>query len=327
MKKLIGALAALAISASAAIAQDFPSRPITMIVPYPAGGVTDGMSRLLAERMQSVLGQTVIVENAGGAAGSVGVGRVARSAPDGYTFVVGNLETNVTNSVSLQLNYDVLNDFEPIALLPSYPFLIVSKNDVPAKTLPELIEWLKQNHQKVFQGTVGAGTIQHLCGLRMQERLGLKWSFIPYRGGAPAMQDMVAGQFDVMCTATGSFLPLVRNNQIRAYAVTAKTRMEAAPEIPTVDEVGLPGFYVGVWNAMWAPKGTPKPIIAKLNDATVKAINDAGLRKKIIDMGLDMPPADMQTPEALGAYQKAEADVWLPVMRKMKDEIKEDAKK
>ena len=323
MKKLIGAaLVAISLPVMAASAQDYPARAVTMVVPYPAGGVTDGMARLIGERMQAALGQTVIIENAGGGAGVIGVGRVARAAPDGYTFVMGNLETNVTNAISQQLNFDVFTDFEPIALMPSYPFLLVSKNDVPAKSLPEMIEWLKKNQDKVFQGTVGAGTIQHLCGLRLQERTGAKWSFIPYRGGAPAMQDMLAGQFDFMCTATGSFLPLVRANQIRAYAVTAKTRMEAAPEIPTVDEVGLPNFYVAVWNAMWAPKATPKPIIAKLNDAAVKALNDPGLRQKIINMGLDLPPKDQLTPEALSAYQRSEADLWWPVMRKMKEDTK-----
>ncbi len=322
MKKLVALAFATVAAITTANSQEFPTRPITMIVPYPAGGVTDGMARLIGERMQNALGQTVIVENVGGGAGTIGVGRVARAAPDGYTFVLGNLETNVTNAVAQQLNFDVFKDFEPIALMPSYPFILVSKNDVPAKTLPEVIGWLKKNQDKIFQGTVGAGTIQHLCGLRLQERLGAKWSFIPYRGGAPAMQDMLAGQFDFMCTASGSFLPLVRNNQIRAYAVTAKVRMEAAKEIPTVDEAGLPGFYVGVWNAMWAPANTPKPVIAKLNDAAVRAVNDPGLRAKIIGMGLDMPPADMLTPEALGKFQRAEADVWWPVMAKMKEETK-----
>lgn len=323
MKKLFGAMiVATAALGNAASAQDFPTRPVTMIVPYPAGGVTDGMARLIGERMQNALGQTVIVENVGGGSGVIGVGRVARSAPDGYTIVLGNLETNVTNAISQQLNFDVFKDFEPVAMMPSYPFLIVSKNDVPAKSLTELIPWLKANKDKIFQGTVGSGTIQHLCGLRMHERLGVSWSFIPYRGGGPAMQDLLAGQFDFMCTASGSFLPLVRNNQIRAYAVTSKKRMEGAPEIPTVDEAGLPGFYVSVWNAIWAPVGTPKTAIAKLNEASVKAMSDEGLRKKIIDMGLDMPPMDQMTPEALGTYQRSEADVWWPIMKKMKEDTK-----
>lgn len=321
MKRLLAITLASLVSLAAA-AQDYPNRPVTMVVPYPAGGVTDGMARLIGERMQNVLGQTVIVENVGGGSGAIGVGRVARAAPDGYTFVLGNLETNVTNAVAQNLNFDVFKDFEPIGLMPSYPFLLVSKNDVPAQNLTELIAWLKQNQAKVFQGTVGAGTIQHLCGLRLHERLDAKWSFIPYRGGGPAMQDMLAGQFDFMCTASGSFLPLVRAKQIRAYAVTAKNRMEGAPEIPTVDEAGLPGFYVGVWNALWAPAKTPPTIIARLNDAAVKAMNDEGLRKKIIDMGLDMPPKDQLTPEALGKLQRAEADVWWPIMSRMKDETK-----
>ena len=319
---LLRIAAGLIASFAPALAQEYPARAITMVVPYPAGGVTDGMARLIGERMQASLGQTVIVENVGGGSGAIGVGRVARAAPDGYTIVLGNLETNLTNAVAQQLNFDVFKDFDPVGLLPSYPFILVSKNDVPAKTLPELIGWLKQNREKVFQGTVGAGTIQHLCGLRLHEILGVQWSFIPYRGGGPAMQDMLAGQFDFMCTASGSFLPLVRNNQIRAYAVTARTRMPGAPEIPTAHEAGLPGFYVGVWNAIWAPAGTPKPIIARLNQATVFAMNDEGLRKKIVDMGLDMPPADQLSPEALGAFQKAEAETWWPVMRRMKEELK-----
>ena len=316
--KTLFALALTALAAAGADAQTFPSRPVTMVVPYPAGGVTDGMARLIGEQMAKELGQPVVIDNVGGGAGVIGVTKVLRAAPDGYSVILGNLETNVTNSVSQQLTFDLLNDFDPVAMMPSYPFIIVSKNDVPAKTLPELVEWLRKNQEKTFQGTVGAGTLQHLCGLRMQERLGLKWSFVPYRGGAPAMQDMLAGQFDIMCTATGSFLPLIRAGQIRAYAVTAKARMEAAPEIPAIDEVSkeLQGFHVGVWNALWTTKGSPPAAVARLNEATNRALADPALRKRIIDMGLDMPPADKLTPAALGAYQKSEAEVWLPIMRK-----------
>ena len=204
-----------------------------------------------------------------------------------------------------------------MATLPSYPFLIVSKNALPAKTLPELIAWLGKTGEKAFQGTVGAGSIQHLCGLRMQEQLGIKWSFVPYRGGAAAMTDLLAGQFDIMCTATGSFLPQVRAGAIRAYAVTAKTRLEGAPEIPTVDEAGgLAGFHVGVWNAFFAAKGTPPAMVARLNAASNKAMADPGLRKRVIDMGLEMPPPDLATPGALGAYQRAEVGTWWPIMKK-----------
>jgi tripartite-type tricarboxylate transporter receptor subunit TctC len=235
--------------------------------------------------------------------------------PDGYTFLMGNTETNVVTGAALTLSYDVINDLDPIALLPSYPFLIVTKNSVPAKDLNELIAWLKANADKVTQGTVGAGTVQHLCGLFIQNRIGARWQFVPYRGGAPAMQDLIAGQFDLMCTATGSFLPLVRSGQIRAYAVTANTRLAAAPDIPTVDEAGLPGIYVSVWNGLWAPKGTPRYAIAKLNAAAIDALSDLALRARVIDMGLDMPPPGQQTPEALGAYQKAEAEKWWPIAK------------
>ena len=314
---LAGAAALLAAAETPVRAQPASGRPVTIVVPYPPGGVTDAMARLFGEKMQEALGQTVIVEDVAGGAGAIGVGRVARAAPDGLTLALGNIETNGTNAISQPLNFDVVKDFEPVALLPSYPFLIVSKNSLPAKTLPELIAWLRQNGEKAFQGTVGAGSIQHLCGLRMQKQLGVKWSFVPYRGGAAAMTELMAGQFDIMCTATGSFLPQVRAGGIRAYAVTAKARLEGAPEIPTVDEAGgLPGFHVSVWNAFFVPKGTPPAAIARLSEATNKTLADPALRKRIIDMGLEMPPAEINSPAALAAFHRAENDTWLPIMKK-----------
>jgi tripartite-type tricarboxylate transporter receptor subunit TctC len=309
------ALSLLLACAGGARADDYPSRVITLVVPFPAGGVTDTLARLFANRMETTLHQSVIVENLGGASGSIGVGRVARAAPDGYTFVLGNVETNVLNGAELPLQYDVVNSFEPVALLPSYPFMIVTKNAVPAKDLNDLIGWLKTNADKVTQGTVNVGTMQQLCGLSIQERVGARWQFVPYRGGALAMQDVLAGQIDFMCTASGSFLPLVRSGQIRAYAVTAKSRMEAAPEIPTVDEAGLPGIYASVWNAFWAPKGTPPAVIAKLNAAAEEALADPAVRKRVIEMGLDLPPREQSTPAALAAYQKAEIDKWWPIIK------------
>lgn len=298
-----------------AAAQDYPSRLITLVVPFPAGGVTDMLARLMADRMGHALGQSVIVENAGGASGSIGVGRVARAAPDGYTFVLGNVETNVFNGAEMPLPYDVVNDFAPVALLPSYPFILVTKNAVPAKNLKDLIGWLKANAGKATQGTVNVGTMQQLCGLSIQQRLGVRWQFVPYRGGTPAMQDILAGQIDFMCTATGSFLPLVQSGQVRAYAITAKTRVAAAPDIPTVDEAGLPGLYASVWNAFWAPKGTPAAAIAKLNQAAETALVDATVQKRVAEMGLDMPPPGETTPEALGAYQKSEIAKWWPIIK------------
>ena len=239
-------------------AQSYPSRPITIVVPYPAGGVTDNLVRLLAERMKTSLGQSIVIENIGGGGGTIGVDRVSRAAPDGYTLVLGNSESMVFAPVTMAISYNALTDFEPVALLPSYPFLLVTTNDVPAKNLEGLIAWFKASPEKVLQGTVGAGTMQHLCGLLLQKIIGVKWQLVPYRGGPPAMQDLLAGQINFMCTTTGGFLPLVHDGRIRGYAVTARKRIDAAPEIPTANESGLPGFYTSVWNALWVPKGTPK---------------------------------------------------------------------
>ena len=314
MKKLF-AIALFLLAAGMANAQEpYPTRPVSMVVPYPPGGVTDTLARLLAEHMRASLGQPIVIENLGGAGGSVGVGRVARAAPDGYTIILGNSENFVLNPAVLTLQYDVVADFEPVVLLPAYPMLIVSKNAVPAKDLKELIAWIKANAGKITQGTVGYGTAQHLCGLSMQKAIGVSWQLVPYRGGPPAMQDMLAGQMDIMCTASGSFLPLVRNGQVRAYAITTKTRAAAAPEIPTVDEAGLPGLYVSVWNGLWAPKGTPQAAIAKLNAAAVQALADPDLRQRVTDLALEMPPPDQLTPQALAALQKAEIDKWWPII-------------
>jgi tripartite-type tricarboxylate transporter receptor subunit TctC len=298
-----------------ASAQAYPSRPITIVVPYPPGGATDNLVRLLGERTRSALGQSVVIENVGGAGGTIGVDRVAHAAPDGYTLVLGNVETMVFAPVTMAISYNALTDFEPVALLPSYPFLLVTSNDVPATDLKGLVAWIKANPQKVLQGTVGSGTMQQLCGLLMQKTIGEKWQLVPYRGGPPAMQDLLAGQINFMCTATAGFLPLVRNGQIRAYAVTAKKRIAAAPEIPTADEAGLPGVYTGVWNALWAPKGTSKDIVAKLNAAITTGLADPELQKRVVDMGLDMQDPDLHTPEALGALRQAEIDKWWPIIK------------
>jgi tripartite-type tricarboxylate transporter receptor subunit TctC len=315
-KLIVFVLLACTLSAAPrAQAQTYPSRPISIIVPYPAGGVTDSVVRLLADRMKTVLGQPVLTENMPGASGTVGAAHVARAVPDGYTLLLGNSEAFVLTPATMSLSYDPASAFAPIALLPSYPFVLVSANDVPAKTLKELIAWIKANPQKVLQGTVGSGTAQQLCGISMQNTLGVKWQLVPYSGGPPAMQDMLAGQINFMCTATGSFLPLVRNGQIRAYAVTAKRRMEVAPEIPTVDEAGLPGFYNSVWNALWAPAGTPKAIVAKLNAAANAAMADPTFHKRIVEMGLDMPGPDQRTPEALEALHKADDAKWWPIIK------------
>ena len=264
---LAAAVLAACLDGGGAAAQEYPARPITVVVPYPAGGVSDSLIRLLGERMRKTLGQPVVIENIGGAGGVVGVDRVAHAAPDGYTLVLGNSETMVLAPVTMAISYNALTDFVPVALLPSYPFLLVSANTVPAKTLVELIGWIKQNPDQVLQGTVGAGTMQHLCGLLIQKAVGAGWRFVPYRGGPAALQDLLAGQINFMCTTTAGFLPLARDGRLKAYAVTARQRIEAAPDIPTADEAGLPGFYASVFNSLWAPKGTPAGVVAKLNAA------------------------------------------------------------
>jgi tripartite-type tricarboxylate transporter receptor subunit TctC len=297
-------------------AQDaYPARAITMVVPYPPGGVTDTLARLVAERMKSILGQTIVIENVPGAGGSIGVGRIARGTPDGYTIVVGSSETHVLNAVALSLPYDVVTDFEPVVQLPAYPFMIVSTNAVPATTLAELITWIQQNAATVTQGTVGYGTIQHMCGIIMQKAIGVTWQIVPYRGGAPAMQDLLSGQFNLMCTASGSFLPMVRARQIRAYAITMATRAESAPDIPTADESGLPGLHLLTWNAIYAPKGTPRPVVDKLNAAAVQAMADPAFKRRMVELALEMPPSDELTPEALAAMQKRDIERWWPLMQ------------
>jgi tripartite-type tricarboxylate transporter receptor subunit TctC len=302
-------------AAAPAHAQSYPSRPIAIVVPYPPGGVTDNLVRLLAERMKHSLGQSIVVENIGGGGGTIGVDRVSRSAPDGYTLVLGNSESMVFAPVTMAISYNALTDFAPVALLPSYPFLLVTTNDVPAQNLEGLIAWIKANPDKVLQGTVGVGTMQHLCGLQLQKTIGVKWQFVPYKGGPPAMQDLLGGQINFMCTTTSGFLQLVHDGRIKAYAVTARKRIVAAPEIPTANETGLPGFYTSVWNALWAPKGTPREAIAKLNAAVTAGLADPELQKRMTEMGLDNVDSDQHTPEALGALRQAEIDKWWPIIK------------
>jgi tripartite-type tricarboxylate transporter receptor subunit TctC len=299
----------------AASAQIYPSRPITLIVPSAAGGPSDTLTRILTERMKSSLGQPLIIENQGNAGGSIAVGRVARAAPDGYTISIGQFGNYVLNGAIYSLSYDVLTDFAPVALLASNPQVIVSKNALPAKDLKDLIAWLKQNPDKAAQGTAGAGSPAHIAGAYFQDTTGTRFQFVPYRGAAPAMQDLLAGQIDLMLDQASNAIPQVRAGRIRAYAVTSKFRMEAAPEIPTVDEAGLPGFYVSVWHGLWAPRGTPTDIIAKLNAAVVEALLDATVRQRLGELGQIIPPRDQQTPEALAIYQKSEAEKWWPIIK------------
>jgi len=299
-----------------AAGQVYPSRPITVVVPFAAGGPTDTVARIVTEPMRASLGQAVTIENITGAAGTVGTGRVAHAAPDGYTLVAGYWGTHVLNGALYTLKYDVLRDFEPIALLASNPQLIVAKNAVPANDLNELIAWLKANPNKASQGTAGMGSPAHVSGAFFQSLTGTRFQFVPYsRGAAPAMQDLIAGQIDLMFDQVSNSLPHVRSGTIRAYAVTAKTRLASAPEIPTVDEAGLPGFYVSVWAGLWAPKGTPKNIIAKLNDAVTGSLADPSVQRRFADLGQEMPARALQTSEGFGVFHKAEIDKWWPIIK------------
>jgi len=298
-----------------ASAQNYPTRPVTLIVPFPAGGPVDVIGRLLAERMRQPLGQAVVVENVSGASGSIAVGRVARAAADGHTIILGNWGTFVANGAFMPLQYDLLNDFAPIAQITTQPYMIVARKSLPANDLQELVAWLKANPDKASQGTSGIGTPAHVAGLFFQKVTGTRFQSIPYRGLAPAMQDLLAGQTDLMFDSPVSSLPQVRASQIKAFAVMAKTRASAAPEIPTVDEAGLPGVYMGSWYGMWAPRGTTKDVIAKLTAATREALADETVRARIAHLGQEIPPVEQQTPEFLGAFQRAEIETWWPIIK------------
>ena len=314
-QRVLLAAIGLAVAVPNATAQVYPTRPITIVVPFAAGGPTDTIARMMAEPMRAALGQPVIIENAVGAGGSLGVGRVARAAPDGYTVSIGNWSTHVVNGAIYALPYDLLNDLEPVALLATNPQLIVTKNSVPARDVKQLIGWLKENGGKATAGTAGAGSASHIGGIFFENLTGTRFQFAPYRGTAPAMQDLAAGHIDLMFDQAINSLPQVRAGNIRAYAVTSKSRHVLLPDVPTVDEAGLPGFYISVWHAFWISKGTPKEIIAKLNAAVVEALAEPKVRQRLADLAQEIPLRQEQTPSALHAFQKAEIEKWWPLIK------------
>jgi tripartite-type tricarboxylate transporter receptor subunit TctC len=318
MRKLILAAATFAAvlgGAGPAGAQTYPVRPIMMIVPLATGGSTDTIARIVAEGMRPTLGQPVIVENVTGAGGSIGVGRVARSAPDGYTIGIGQWGTNMANGAIYPLQYDLVQDFEPLALIATQPFMIVARKTMPANNLTELIAWLKSNSDKASEGNSGVGTPSHVAGILFQNLLGTRWTMVPYRSAGLSIQDLVAGQIDVMLDTPAVSGGLVKGGSLKAYAVTAKERIATMPDLPTTDEAGLPGFYFSFWHALWAPKGTPKPIVAKLNEAVVNALSDPTVRKRLTDLSQDIFPREQLTPEALLSLHKAEIEKWWPIIK------------
>jgi tripartite-type tricarboxylate transporter receptor subunit TctC len=319
MKKLVFAavLAAGLAGVGPVAAQDYPSHPITIIAPFPAGGPLDGIARILGESMRVTLGQPVLVENVAGAGGNLGVGRLARSAPDGYTIGIGQWSTHVVNQITYSLPYDVLKDFEPVALLTITPQLIIARKDFPAKDVRDLIAWLKAHPDKATAATVGAAGGAQVSAMYSQKKTGTSFRFVPYRGGGPAILDLIAGRVDLMFDQAANALGHVRSGSVKAYAVMAKKRWYALPDVPAIDESGTPGLYVEYWHGMWAPKGTPKEAIAKLNGAIVQALADPNVRKRLQDWGHEVFPRDQQSPEALAAYHKAETEKWWPIVRAM----------
>src|SRR3982074_1097423 len=289
-KTILAALVALLAVSGSARADNYPSHPTTRIVPFSAGGPSDAMMRILAERMKTTLGEVVLIENVTGAGGSLGVGRTVRSPPAGYTIRFGHLRTTVANGAIYKLGYDLVADLEPVVLLPSNPMIIVSKNAVPAKTLAELLAWLKARPTPATAGTAGAGSGSHIAGLYFENVSGIKLQYVPYRGTAPAMNDLVAGQIDLIVDQLSNSINQVRAGTIRGYAVKDAKRAESATDVPTTDEAGLPGFHMTLWSGLWVPKDTPKDIVTKLNAAAVEALNDPMVRKQLQNLGLQIPP-------------------------------------
>ena len=312
MKRLLAALALTLAATTLAAAQPFPNRPITLIVPFPPGGSTDTAARIMAERMRPILGQPVVIENVGGAGGSIGVGRVARAAPDGYTIDIGQWDTHV-GSIIYKLNYDLEKDFEPIGLISNNPQLMVAKKGLAANKLSELVELMKKDPGKVT--FVNQNAAAHVSGILMQQLTKTEVTFIPYRGAGPAMTDLVSGQVDLLVVQGAVALPQVRAGAIKAIANLSPQRSASMPDIPTSDETGVPGLYMSGWFGFWAPKGTPKDVIGTLNKAMREVLADPTLKAKFAELGLDVASDKDQTPEGLAAFQKAEIEKWWPIIK------------
>ena len=317
MKKIMFAVVLAAMPGwlgSIAHAQSYPNRPVTIIVPLAPGGSTDTIGRIMAEGIRPHLGQPVIVENSPGAGGSTGVIRVARSNPDGYTVQIGQWGTNVASGAVYNLPIDLLTDLEPVALIATQPSMIIGRKNLPADSLGELIAYIKANPGKVSVGNAGIGSPGHVSGVFFQNSIGGQMTFVPYRSAGPAVQDLLAGNIDMMMDTAATSGGHVRGGLLKAFAMTSDKRSPVMPDVPTTDEAGLPGFRFYFWHAFWVPKGTPKDVIAKLNDATMKALADPAVRKRLLDIGQELFGPDMSSPAALGKFQKAEIEKWWPVI-------------
>ncbi len=317
MKKLLLAFAtAAALYAPFPVrAQDYPTRPITMVVPLGVGGSTDIIARIVAQGMGQALGRTIVVENTTGAGGTIGEGRVARATPDGYTIGIGQWGTNVANGAIYPLSYNLMKDFAPIGLIATQPFLVVARKSMPAGNLKELVAWLRANADNATMGNSGVGTPSHVAGILFQKAVGANFTMVPYRGAGDSTQALLSEQIDVLLNTPAVSVEQMRAGAIKVYAVTAKNRLAMAQDIPTTDEAGLPGFYFSFWHALWAPKGTPPALVAKLNGALRTALADAATRKKLIDLAQEIFPPEEQSPEALAKFQQAEIDRWWPIIK------------
>jgi len=303
------------IAAATSSAQVYPSRPITMMVPFPAGGPTDSVARIIANGMQSALGQPVVVSNVVGASGSIAGVRCAHAAPDGYTLCFGTWSTHVINGAVMTLSYDPLKDFEPVSLVSDNPMVIVANKNVPADDLKHLIEWLRANPDKASSATAGVATPPSLAGTFFQHATNTRFQLVHYRGVSLAMQDLIAGRVQMAFDFVANSMPQVQTGALKAYAVLADHRLAAAPDVPTVDEAGLPGFYVSSWQAIWVPKGSSREIVATLNKAVVAALVDPAVRQRLQALGQELRPAAQLTPQTLGQMQKAEIEKWWPIIK------------
>jgi tripartite-type tricarboxylate transporter receptor subunit TctC len=301
--------------ASFSLAQTWPSRPLTMIVPFPAGGPTDVLARIVAERMRVSLGQTVVVDNVSGAGGTIAVGKVVHAPPDGYTLSIGQLTSHVMSGAAYTTNYDLLKDLEPVALLSVAPLWVIARADLPAANLKELIDWLKANPDKASVATIGTGSPAHVWAVFFRDKTGTHYQLVPYRGAAPVMQDMIAGRIDFAALEASSTLPYVKSGQIKAFAMLVNSRWGPAPDVPTIAETGYPGLEMPYWNGLWVAKGTPKGVIARLNQAVVETLADPAVRQRLTEMGQDIPSREQQTPEALGKLHRADIEKWWPIMK------------
>ena len=317
MKRLsLAAAFATVTLTSAAFAQGYPNRPVAFIVPYGAGGPVDVLARALSEPMRAALGQPIVIENIVGANGTIGVGRAVRAEPDGYTVSIGNWPSHITNGAIYNLNYDIQKDLVPVARLPQNPYIAVIRKDFPVKDFNELIAWLKANPDKATEGTAGLGSGQHISGVYFQKITGTKFQFVPYQSGSSdIIRDITAGHIDFTFDQAITSLSHIKGGNVRALAVTSDKRLEAAPDIPTVDEAGAPGIYISTWYGLWVPKGTPQEAIDKLGEAARTAMADPALRQRLSNLGQQIPPPEQQSAAALAAYTKAEIDKWHAIIK------------